>query len=1218
MTRTRNKAARTLALTLVLVSLLCSLAPAGYSSGEQGMRGSNVEARVLKSKDKTKSYLQSVEREQGMLKRAKNAYGQLPLGFEANVGQTDGRVQFLSRGAGYNLFLTAGEAVLDLSGAGEHASHKAALVARELGEQAEKRTRREVVRWKFAGANREARASGLMPLENKSNYFIGKDAKNWRTGIVNYQRVLYRGIYKGVDLVYYGQEGRLEYDLLVAPGADASAIKLDFAGVGKLELDGQGSLLLHTAGGAMSQPRPFIYQEVDGVRRIVEGRYVLKGQRRVGFEVEAYDRSRPLVIDPVLVYSSYLAGSGADEATSIAVDAAGNAYVTGITDSPNFPTTTGAMQTGQSGSKDVFVAKLNAAGSALVYATYLGGALDDEAYGLALGPSGTTYVTGTTASHNFPVTTGSVQTFNGGNSDAFVAKLDATGAGLAYSTYLGGGSSEEGFGIAVNSTGDAYVTGMTASSNYLTTSGALQTSLGGPLDAFITKLNPSGTSASYSTYLGGSAAEIGFGITLDGLGENAYVTGLSDSANFATTTGAFQTTPGGGSDAFAVKLNKTGTGTAYATLVGGSGSDLGLSIAVDIAGNSYLTGLTDSTNFPTTTGALQTTNGGGGSDAFTVKLNAAGSSAVYSTYLGGNGMDLGFGIAVDAANKAYLTGTTESFNFPLTPGSLQAAKSGGRDAFLLKLNPSGSALDYGTYFGGSSDEESFGIALDQNGNAYVAGTTASTNFPTTTGAFQTSAGGGNDAFVLKVGLLAAPCSYAISPAGQTFSAGGGSGSTSITAPDGCSWTANSNDNWISILNDGSGIGNGTVNYSVAANPAPSARSGTLTIAGQTFNVMQSGVSVPSGSIVQFTSSSYTVNESDRSAIITLTRTGDISGTVTIDFRTSDGTAHQRTDYTHSSGALTFSPGKTSNTFVVLITDNAFVDGSRTVNLSLSSPTSGLALGTPSTAILTITDNDTAPATTNPIDDARFFVRQNYADFLSRDPDQGGLEYWTDRITQCGTNVSCINFWRSAVSAAFFIELEFQNTGSFVYRFSKASYGVRPAYAQFTLDRARVVDSPNLEQNKQNFADLWVQRTEFVARYGQTSSCPDFTSALITTVRDGSGVDLTPRRDELIAECNIYAGDTKAQRSHVLRKLVEYPEFVQAEYNRAFVLMQYFGYLKRDPDEGGYQFWLDVVNHSVPNDPSGYRSMVCAFITSPEYQQRFSPVITRNDTVCAPQ
>ncbi len=371
------------------------------------------------------------------------------------------------------------------------------------------------------------------------------------------------------------------------------------------------------------------------------------------------------------------------------------------------------------------------------------------------------------------------------------------------------------------------------------------------------------------------------------------------------------------------------------------------------------------------------------------------------------------------------------------------------------------------------------------------------------------------------------------------------------------------------------------------------------------------------STFQFSSTNYAALEGTHYALATVFRYGDVTSAATVEFSTADSNATQRTDYTTATGTLRFAAGEKSKTFPVVIADDAYVEPNETITLTLSNPATGTSLGTPATSSLSIIENDSATALTNPIDDARFFVRQNYADFLNREPDQGGLDYWTSQITQCGNNPSCINFRRSAVSAAYFIELEFQNTGSFVYRTYKASYGARPTYEQFTPDRARLVDSPDLEQNKQSFALLFVQRPGFIAKYPLSLNGAAFVDALLQSVQQFSQVNLSSQRDNLIAAYNA-AGSGNAGRAAVLRAVADNQTFIQAEYNKAFVQMQYFGFLKRNPDDGGYQFWLNVVNNSVPNDPSGYRSMVCAFITSREYQERFSGVVTRNDSVCAPQ
>ncbi|MFN2453487.1 MAG: Calx-beta domain-containing protein [Pyrinomonadaceae bacterium] len=364
---------------------------------------------------------------------------------------------------------------------------------------------------------------------------------------------------------------------------------------------------------------------------------------------------------------------------------------------------------------------------------------------------------------------------------------------------------------------------------------------------------------------------------------------------------------------------------------------------------------------------------------------------------------------------------------------------------------------------------------------------------------------------------------------------------------------------------------------------------------------------PTGSSVQFSSTTYSVNEGAGFATITVNRSGGTSGSVTVDYAAGDGTAKQRTDYTIASGTLNFAAGESSKTFTVLIMDNARVDGDRTVNLTLSNPVSA-TLGALKSAVLTISDNDTATATTNPIDGAQFFVREHYLDFLNRLPDDGGLSYWSNGLISCNGDPQCLNSRRVSVSAAFFVELEFQDTGGYVYRLYKATYGERPSYAQFMPDRSRVVGGANLEAGKQAFADTWVARPEFLTKYPAAMSPGDFVDRLIATVKTATGnvVDLSGQRASYMATLQANG------RGSVVRQIAEDPAFRQAEYNRAFVLMQYFGYLRRDPETDGYNFWLDVLNNRVANN---YRGMVCAFITSAEYQDRFSSVRTRNDSIC---
>jgi hypothetical protein len=651
----------------------------------------------------------------------------LPLAFEKNRGQTGSKVKFLARGQGYTLFLTSGEAVLAL--------HKASAKS-------------GVLRMKLLGANPASNVSGVDELPGKTNYFIGNDAKRWHTNVPMYAKVKYKSVYSGIDLVYYGNQRQLEYDFVVAPGADPRCIQLGVRGARKISRREDGDLVLAMAEGEIRWHKPVVYQGNDGARQEVAARYAIKGKNRVAFEVADYDSRRPLFIDP-LVYSTYLGGSGGDDGWAIAVDSSGGAYVAGSTASINFPTMNPLQPNEADGGvdSDAFVAKFNATGSALVYSTYLGGNAADYGNGIAVDSSGNAYVTGYTQSTNFPTVNPLQPTIGGGQGiDAFVAKLNSTGSALVYSTYLGGSGEDIGNGIAVDSSGNAYVTGGTSSSDFPTMN-PLQPANGGAPDAFVTEINTTGSALVYSTYLGGSSGDGGFGIAVDGSG-NAYVTGGTSSTDFPTMNPLQPANGGGLSDAFVAKLNPMGSALVYSTYLGGSGWDWGNGIAADSSGNAYVTGFTYSTDFPTMN-PLQAANGGrGDSDAFVAKLNATGSALVYSTYLGGSSSEEGNGIAADTLGNAYVTGYTSSTDFP-TMNPLQPANGGGEDAFVAKLNATGSALVYSTYLGGSGSDWGLGIAVDSSGNAYVTGYTESANFPTVN-PLQPAYGGGGDAFVAEI------------------------------------------------------------------------------------------------------------------------------------------------------------------------------------------------------------------------------------------------------------------------------------------------------------------------------------------------------------------------------------------------------------------------------------------------------------------------------------
>jgi hypothetical protein len=638
-----------------------------------------------------------------------DTYGKLPLTFEQNQGQTDSRVKFLARGSGYTLFLTPDSAVLSLQ------RERAA----------------SVLRMKLLGANRNPAISGTDALPGKSNYFVGNDPSKWRTDVPNYAKVQYRGVYPGIDLVYYGNQRLLEYDFLVAPGADPRAIELRFEGVKKLRVNDDGALVLDMSAGEVIEHPPAVYQEIAGQRRMVAGKYVLRGKGRVGFNVAEYDRSQPLIIDPTLVYLAFLEPTGGqasgDSGNAIVVDARGNAYVTGMTSSATFPTTPGTLQAtyqGGDGSEgDAFVCKLDTAGTTLLYSTFLGGSGPDSGNGIAVDASGNAYVTGRTGSFDFPVTKGAFQTsYGGGAHDAFVSKLNAAGSALIYSTYLGGNGDEGANGIGIDGSGSAYTAGTTDFGNFPTTPGAFQTTCEFGC-AFVSKLNADGSALVYSTLLGGFNTQ-GFGMTVDPSGY-VFVTGVvaaSFAYDFPTTPGAFQNTLCGPEDfvcGFVTKLNRSGSALVFSALLGGGPRG----VAVDSSGSAYVVGNIGYSYFPTTPGAFQTVNSGN-SDAFITKLKPDGSGLVYSTYLGGFDGDAATGIAVDAAGDAYVTGFTwstghqDSTDFPTTPDAWYPNNLGIHElyGFLSKLNADGSSLLYSTLLHGAN-----GIAIDASDYVYFTG-----------------------------------------------------------------------------------------------------------------------------------------------------------------------------------------------------------------------------------------------------------------------------------------------------------------------------------------------------------------------------------------------------------------------------------------------------------------------------------------------------------------
>jgi len=1359
----------------------------------------------------------------------RDAYAKLPMSFVANQGQADPGVSFVAHGPGYGLFLTRQGAVFSLhrTAAGTSQSQRTAQSEPPLRDSC-------AVSMRLKNAGPGSHIVGVEELPGKVNYLHGRNVAEWQTNVPTFSRVRQDNVYPGVDLLYYGNQRQLEYDFEIAPGADPGIIRLDFSGA-KLRLDARGDLKVITPIGTVSFLKPQSYQQVGGKRQSVASRYVLTAGNELAFRVGRYDKGLPLVIDPVLAYSTYLGGTDDEFGFAIAVDSAGNAYVTGQTFSTDFPN----LGSTQHGDLDAYVTKINPSGSAVVYSTFLGGSGSDTAYGIAVDSTGNAFVTGKTNSNDFPLLNPLDSTL-GGSLEVFVSRLSSSGSALVYSTYLGGSAYDAGYSIALDQNDNAYVTGETGSRDfpvanpiqstksgnalfkssdgaahwntsdagligvtvngiafdptnsailyagtdtgvfkstnggagwsviglpqssgavskvavdptnrmiiYAATNGGIYKSLDGgdhfvssstgitPMFTSSVVISPSNTSNLYacgagsrvfrSTDAAGSwtssnltSASLAITLAVDPANASVVYAGsnrgvykstdagvtwlapntslrntirslavdrlnpavvyaggtggifkstdgginwsnISPSGNIATvnalaidpidsatvyygtSTSIYKSSNGGtswsltssgyaativnallidpanpaslyagtngGPDVFISMINPAGTAQIYATFFGGTRIDVANGIAVDSSGNAYIAGYTTSLNLPTTN-PLQS-NSASGDEAFVAKVNSTGSAFIYSTYLGGDGPDRAWGIAVDAQENAYVVGETSSTNFPtVNPLPSAGAPFNSQDAFITKLNSAGSSLVYSTYLGGRFNDQGFAVAVNAQGSAFVTGVTSSSDFPQVN-QLANGAGTTDDAFVAKLHPTGSSLLYSTRLGGGNFDQGLG----------------------IALDSAGSAYltGDTTSSDFPLAAPYQSTSHG-----GE--EVFVARIS-PSSNQIHFTNSSYNASEGAGSVQISVTRAGDLSGTATVEFSTFDGTANQKRDYSLAAGTLNFAVGEASKTFRVLIIDNAYLDGNRTVNLSLANSI-GAETAEPAVASLVIEDNDMSVPTANPIDDAVFFVRQHYYDFLSRVPDQPGLDYWSGQIAQCGTDQACLRTKRVDVSNAFFYEQEYQQTGAYVYRLYRAAFGNNqpfpnpfpnaqypgeekkiPSYLVFALDRARVKGGSNLAQTQLDLATAFVQRPAFVAKYSASLSGAEFVDAVLLTLSGEVGADLMSQRQALIDLFNqggraavIYRIADDNQQTNPINNRT----FIDSEYNRAFVATQYFGYLRRNPDIPGFLFWLGQVNGAPLRDVPRQHAMVCSFITSTEYQQRFSSVVTHSNVEC---
>jgi len=719
------------------------------------------------------------------------ALGNLPLYFEANLGQADNPAWFLARGRDCQFLISPNESRLILC--------KTDAISGKISSCA--------VRMQFVNANAQSPICGDAEQSGKINYLIGNDPAQWRTGVATFAQVRVEQLYPGISLIYYGNQQQLEYDFTIAPHADPQKVAIRFAGVDKISISPRGELILTIGKDEVRQPKPLLYQTVNGANEEVSGGYKIVDARTVAFDIGKYNHALPLVIDPILSYSTYFGGNAGEIPRAISLDTNGAIYIAGETFSmqlTNWPVPPGAYQTNYHGGTyagDAFVAKFDNLGTNLIYLTYLGGSGDDAAYGIAVDGDNNAYITGATSSPDFPTTNAIPGYANIGGqidknvgidpADAFVTKLNSGGSNLIYSTYLGGNSSDAAYSIVLDASDNAYVTGFTFSTNFPTTPNALQKHLACPnsfynnANAFVTEISAYGTNLIYSSYFGGTNFDEGKGIAVDH-SNCVYVAGFTASTNFPTTNALVQQlilTNGvgtnqifitnyiwngyllnGSTNAFIAKFTPSCTNLVYSTYLGGMNSDVANGIAVDGLGNAYVTGSTTSTNFPNTVGFVPnylannlygytvTTN------AFLTQIQWNGTNAMvgYSALFGGNTSDAGYGVAVDSSGTAFVVGTTSSTNFPTfnTSGFLRATNSGGNDVFVIAFNTNASGLFYSTCLGGLSDDSGYGIALDPADNAYIVGQTASTNFPTLD-ARQTTLNGTTNAFLAKI-LLQQP------------------------------------------------------------------------------------------------------------------------------------------------------------------------------------------------------------------------------------------------------------------------------------------------------------------------------------------------------------------------------------------------------------------------------------------------------------------------------
>jgi hypothetical protein len=754
-----------------------------------------------------------------------------PLTFVPNRGQWDQRAVFRADAGGASIWYTRSAVYFQLS---RH--NTPPMSAAEPTPQSFRQDNRaQIEHFTYAlhieNANPAADIVGESPAEGRVNYFIGNDRRNWRTDIPVFRNIVYHSVYPGIDLRYRGNPDRLEYDFELAPGADPQAISLRFEGVSQVSVSPRGELVITTAWGDLVEQPPQVFQQKGDQRIAISGEYATNGFGSLGFKLgNDYDPSLPTVIDPVLTYSTYLGGAANDIGRGIIVDSSGAVFITGSTGSVNFPTV-GAYDPSQNGLNDVFVTKLSPNGQLVGFSTFVGGSGSDEGTSVALTPSGNIIVAGHTGSSDFPTVGAYDGTANGGI-DAFVVEIDAAGNNLLYAGYLGGSGDDRAWAVACDNTGRAYVAGETSSSDFPTPSG-YDNGLSGAIDGFITCFSASGANLDWGSYLGGSDLDGVYGVAVDNA-YTVYLAGYTNSSNFPTV-GAYDPTSNFGYDVFVAKLASSGSALTYGTYLGGTGNEWANGIALDAAGNMYITGLTTSNLFPAVSAFDATFNNV--FDAFVTKIASSGTSLAYSTFLGGSNADYGEAIAVQSSGEAVVTGLTNSANFPLN-APVMPILNGGTDAFVTKFSFEGNTIGYSTFIGGSDDDEGKAVALDKFGNACVTGSTLSPGFPRIN-SYDSTANGGYDAFAIKLSDAAdlaqiqlSPTSLAFDaekdkalPASKTFSITNGKPLTQVLK-----WYASDDQPWMVLSHDSGQTNSKTVTVSINTTAlTPGIYTGTITV-----------------------------------------------------------------------------------------------------------------------------------------------------------------------------------------------------------------------------------------------------------------------------------------------------------------------------------------------------------------------------------------------------